>query len=305
MSKMATREAYGKALAELIVERDDIIVLDADLSKSTKTCEAANARGEHHFNMGIAEANMMGVAAGLAASGKVVFASSFAMFAAGRAYEQIRNSIAYPHLNVKICATHAGLGVGEDGASHQMIEDLALMRVIPGMVVLQPCDACQTSEILRTISDYEGPCYVRLGRNVVDDVYQETANFQIGKGNVLQLGKNIAVVATGSMVQETLTACRDMDITIVDMPCIKPLDKDLVLNLASTHDVIMTCEEHNVLGGLGSAVAEILVEQLHCRQVLLGIQDTFGESGKPQELFHKYEIDAIAIRKRVMKLLNS
>lgn len=186
MSKTATREAYGKALAGLISKRKDIIVLDADLSKSTKTSEAKAVCPNQHFNMGIAEANMMGVAAGLAASGKTVFASSFAMFAAGRAYEQIRNSIAYPKLNIKICATHAGLAVGEDGASHQCIEDLALMRVIPNMVVIQPCDDIQTREVIECIADYHGPCYVRLGRSAVEDVYETTSHFQIGKGNILK-----------------------------------------------------------------------------------------------------------------------
>ena len=206
MSKTATREAYGKALAGLISKRKDIIVLDADLSKSTKTSEAKAVCPNQHFNMGIAEANMMGVAAGLAASGKTVFASSFAMFAAGRAYEQIRNSIAYPKLNIKICATHAGLAVGEDGASHQCIEDLALMRVIPNMVVIQPCDDIQTREVIECIADYHGPCYVRLGRSAVETVYDEDMDFQIGKGNVLRAGKKVAIIACGIMVEQALAA---------------------------------------------------------------------------------------------------
>ena len=296
MSKTATRSAYGKALAELIVERDDVIVLDADLTKSTKTCDAKKARPEHHFNMGIAEGNMMGVAAGLAASGKTVFASSFAMFAAGRAFEQIRNSIAYPKLNVKICATHAGLAVGEDGASHQAIEDLALMRAIPNMVVLQPCDDISTREVIQAVADYQGPCYIRLGRSAVEDVYTDTAHFQIGKGAILKKGSRIAVIASGSMVQEAIKATQDMNVTLIDMPCIKPIDRELIIETAKTHDVLVTVEEHTVLGGLGSAVAEVLAPYTLCKQMMIGVQDTFGESGKPSQLFEKYGIDAQHIK---------
>ena len=285
MSKTATREAYGKALAGLISKRKDIIVLDADLSKSTKTSEAKAVCPNQHFNMGIAEANMMGVAAGLAASGKTVFASSFAMFAAGRAYEQIRNSIAYPKLNIKICATHAGLAVGEDGASHQCIEDLALMRVIPNMVVIQPCDDIQTREVIECIADYHGPCYVRLGRSAVEDVYETTSHFQIGKGNILKKGNRIAVIASGAMVQEAIHATQDMDITLVDMPCIKPIDDKLILELAKTHEYIITCEEHNIIGGLGSAIAEVLAPCKLCKQIMIGVKDIFSESGKPAQLF--------------------
>lgn len=303
MGKQATREAYGTALAELIQERDDIIVLDADLSKSTKTADARSVRAEHHFNMGIAEGNMMGVAAGLAASGKTVFASSFAMFAAGRAYEQIRNSIAYPKLNVNICATHAGLGVGEDGASHQCIEDLALMSAIPNMVVLQPCDGTQTKEIIKTIANDPRPCYVRLGRSGVADVYEETAHFQIGKGNVLKQGKQVAIIATGSMVQESLQATSDLDVTVVDMPCIKPIDTTLIQSLAKHHDVIITVEEHTIYGGLGSCVAHVLAPLSNIKQVYLGIQDCFGESGKPDQLFAKYHIDATSIRNTIIEYL--
>ena len=231
MSKVATRTAYGKALAELIVERDDVIVLDADLTKSTKTCDAKKARPEHHFNMGIAEGNMMGVAAGLAASGKVVYASSFAMFAAGRAYEQVRNSIAYPKLNVKVCATHAGITVGEDGASHQSVEDIALMRAMPNMKVFNPCDAKQAEMIVKAVADIEGPCYVRLGRGNVEDVYQDDTAFTYGKGNVLRKGKKVAIVATGMMVQEALSAYETLkaegkEVAVVDMPCIKQIGEE-------------------------------------------------------------------------------
>ncbi|MEE0473244.1 MAG: transketolase C-terminal domain-containing protein, partial [Holdemanella biformis] len=262
MAKEATRNAYGKALAELVVERDDVLVLDADLTKSTKTIEAKKARPEHHFNMGIAEGNMMAVAAGMAASNKVVYASSFAMFAAGRAFEQIRNSICYPNLNVKVCATHAGITVGEDGASHQCIEDIALMRSIPNMKVFVPCDQYQAKAIVKAVADIDGPCYVRLGRCAVEDVYDESYRFELGKGRVLKEGKKVALVATGMMVQEALKAAdilakEDISITVVDMPCIKPIDEELIEKIAKSHELIITCEEHNVYGGLGSAVSEV------------------------------------------------
>ena len=304
MSKTATRTAYGTALAKLIVERDDVIVLDADLTKSTKTCDAKKARPEHHFNMGIAEGNMMGVAAGLAASGKIVYASSFAIFAAGRAYEQIRNSIAYPNLNVKICATHAGITVGEDGASHQAIEDLTLMRVIPNMKVFCPCDAKQTESIIKAIANIEGPCYVRLGRGNVEDIYQDEKAFTYGKGNILRKGKGIAIIATGMMVQEALKATdllkeKGMEITVIDMPCIKPIDEELITETAKNHQLIISCEEHSVIGGLGSAISEIMVKQDPVRMMMMGMQDSFGESGTPEALLQKYGLNADAIVKQV------
>lgn len=310
MSKTATRSAYGKALAQLIQERDDIIVLDADLTKSTKTCDAKAARPNHHFNMGIAEGNMMAVAAGLAASNKIVYASSFAMFAAGRAYEQVRNSIAYPNLNVKICATHAGISVGEDGASHQCIEDLALMRVIPNMKVFQPCDAKQAELIVKAVADIDGPCYVRLGRGNVEDVYQDEQAFTYGKGNVLKTGSKIALIATGMMVQEALQAyellkTKGMEVTVVDMPCIKPIDDALIQQLAETHEVLVSCEEHSVLGGLGSAIAEVVVKHHPVKMAMIGMQDEFGESGTPDALFEKYGLDAAAIVDKVTTLWNA
>ncbi len=297
----ATREAYGKALAKLIVEHDDIFVLDADLTKSTKTIDAKNARPEHHFNMGIAEGNMMAVAAGMAASNKVVYASSFAMFAAGRAFEQIRNSICYPNLNVKVCATHAGISVGEDGASHQCIEDLALMRSIPNMKVFQPCDAKQTEEIIKAVYSIDGPCYVRLGRLGVEDVYNDDYKFELGKGKVLKTGNKIAIIASGLMVQESLKV--NKDITVIDMPCIKPIDKELIIQTAKAHDVIITVEEHSVYGGLGSAVSEVLAPLgLPCKQYMLGMQDVFGRSGKPKELLDYYKLDAKHIEEYVEKV---
>ena len=234
MAKMATREAYGKALAELAKENKKILVLDADLSGSTKTGEVKKVAPEQHFNFGIAEGNMMAAAAGMATSGNIVFASTFAMFAAGRAFEQVRNSICYPHLNVKVCATHAGLTVGEDGASHQSVEDVALMRSIPGMVVVSPADGVETKAAIRAVAEYDGPCYVRLGRMAVEDVYTEdTLNFQIGKGNVIRKGNSVALIATGIMVEAAMKAAdilkeNGMDVTVVDMHTIKPIDEELI-----------------------------------------------------------------------------
>lgn len=306
MSKVATREAYGQALAELIVKNDRVVVLDADLTKSTKTIDAKNACPERHFNLGIAEGNMMGVAAGLAASDKIVYASSFAMFAAGRAFEQIRNSIGYPHLNVKVCATHAGISVGEDGASHQSIEDIALMRTIPGMTVLQPCDASETKAAIKAISEIDGPCYVRLGRCPVEKVFNEEYRFELGKGVVLHEGSKVAIVATGLMVQEALKAKEELmkqgiEPTVVNIHTIKPMDSGLLIRLAEEHDVIITCEEHSVIGGLGSAVSEILSPYNLCKIVMLGVQDTFGESGTPNDLLEKYGLTAKHIVETTLK----
>ena len=307
MAKEATRNAYGKALAELVVERDDVLVLDADLTKSTKTIEAKKARPEHHFNMGIAEGNMMAVAAGMAASNKVVYASSFARFAAGRAFEQIRNSICYPNLNVKVCATHAGITVGEDGASHQCIEDIALMRSIPNMKVFVPCDQYQAKAIVKAVADIAGPCYVRLGRGAVEDVYDENYKFELGKGKVLREGQKIALVATGMMVQEALKAADILSkegilVTVVDMPCIKPIDEELIEKIAKSHEII-TCEEHNVYGGLGSAVSEVTSKKSPVRMEMMGMQDTFGESGTPNELLAKYGLNADHIVEKVKECL--
>lgn len=307
MAKEATRNAYGKALAELVVERDDVLVLDADLTKSTKTIDAKKERPEHHFNMGIAEGNMMAVAAGMAASNKVVYASSFAMFAAGRAFEQIRNSICYPNLNVKVCATHAGITVGEDGASHQCIEDIALMRSIPNMKVFVPCDQYQAKAIVKAVADIAGPCYVRLGRGAVEDVYDENYKFELGKGKVLREGQKIALVATGMMVQEALKAADILSkegilVTVVDMPCIKPIDEELIEKIAKSHEII-TCEEHNVYGGLGSAVSEVTSKKSPVRMEMMGMQDTFGESGTPNELLAKYGLNADHIVEKVKECL--
>lgn len=298
MAKMATRAAYGKTLAQLAENNKNIMVLDADLSGSTKTAEVKKCTPDQHFNMGIAEGNMMGVAAGMATSGNIVFASTFAIFAAGRAFEQVRNSIGYPHLNVKVCATHAGLTVGEDGASHQSIEDLALMRTIPGMVVLSPADGQSTDVMIRAVAEYEGPCYVRLGRMEVDDVYEEgNVPFEIGKGNVLKSGKGVAIIANGIMVGAALRAYDTLveqgyTPTVVDMHTIKPIDAELLIKLARTHDVFVTCEEHSIIGGLGSAVSEVLSQNAPKKMVFVGIQDTFGESGTPAALLEKYGLTA-------------
>ena len=307
MSKIATREAYGKALAKLIVENNNVVVLDADLTKSTKTIDAKNACPERHFNMGIAEGNMMSVAAGLAASNKIVYASSFAMFAAGRAFEQIRNSIAYPNLNVKVCATHAGISVGEDGASHQSIEDIALMRSIPNMKVFQPCDAIETAAIIKAIADIDGPCYVRLGRLAVEEVNDANYKFEMGKGVVLNQGSKIAIIASGMMVQEVLKAKQQLEEwnpTIINIPTIKPMDTQLIADVAKTHTHIISVEEHSVIGGLGSAIAEVLAPLgLPCKQYMIGMQDTFGRSGTPSDLLEYYKLDAKSILHQIQAIL--
>lgn len=307
MGKTATREAYGQALAQLVEKDDHVFVLDADLSGSTKTADAKKARPNQHFNMGIAEGNMMGVAAGMATSGNVVFASSFAMFAAGRAFEQIRNSIAYPKLNVKVCATHAGITVGEDGASHQSVEDIALMRSIPGMCVISPCDARETIAAINAVHKYYGPCYVRLGRSAVEDVYADDADykFEIGKGIVLHKGHDVAIVATGLMVQQALIAKDELakqgiDATVVDIHTIKPIDKELLIELAKDHTLFVTCEEHSIIGGLGSAVSEVLSVNAPRKVAMVGINDTFGESGTPDGLLVKYGLTADHIVKTVL-----
>ena len=307
MAKCATREAYGKALAKLVQENPNIVVLDADLSKSTKTAEAKKVCPERHFNMGIAEGNMMGVAAGLAASGNIVFASSFAIFATGRSYEQIRNSICYPNLNVKICGTHAGITVGEDGASHQAIEDLTLMRVIPNMHVVQPCDERSTLAAIKAVSEVEGPCYVRLGRLAVEDVYtDENFHFEFGKGNVLNEGKDVVIIASGYMVQQTMGALsllkeQGINPTVIDIHTIKPIDKDLIIEKCKDASLVVTCEEHSVIGGLGSAVSEVLSASCPKKMIMIGMQDTFGESGTPAELIKEYGLDSTSIAKKIIE----
>jgi transketolase len=264
---------------------------------------------ERHFNMGIAEGNMMAVAAGMAANGKTVFASSFAMFAVGRAYEQIRNSIGYPMMNVKICASHAGITVGEDGASHQTIEDIGLMRMIPGMTVVQPCDGPEAEAAVRAVAAINGPCFVRLGRSAVDIINDHPDyKFELGKANVLRKGSKVALIATGCLVHEALKAyetlkAEGIEVTVVNLHTIKPLDEQCLVELAKTHDVLITCEEHSILTGMGSAVCELLSEKQPVRILRIGQKDVFGESGKPAELLHKYEMDAEAIVKAVKGVL--
>ena len=306
MAKMATREAYGKALAQLILEDKKIVVLDADLSKSTKTADAKAVCPERHFNVGIAEGNMMGIAAGLASCGNTVFASSFAMFATGRAYEQVRNSIGYTHLNVKICATHAGITLGEDGASHQSIEDIALMRAIPGMTVIQPCDDIETKQVIQAISKVNGPCYVRLGRSAVDTVNSEDYVFELGKGSVLRKGNDITLIATGMMVQQALQAAKTLseqgiEVSVINIHTIKPLDEALILEYAKKSKLVVTCEEHSKFGGLGSAVAETLSKNHPVKMAMVAVNDTFGESGTPNALIEKYGLTAKDIVKTVLE----
>lgn len=295
--KIATRQAYGKTLVELGKEYDQIVVLDADLSKSTMTTHFATEFPHRFFNMGIAEQNMYGVASGMATCGKIVFASTFAMFAAGRAFEIVRNAIAYPMTNVKICATHAGLTVGEDGGSHQAIEDLALMRSIPGMVVLNPSDAVSTDKLLRQMAQIQGPVYMRLGRAAVPVVYEEDSKIQIGKGNCVREGSDVTVIATGVMLDEAIQAAEQLQekgvsVRVIDMHTIKPIDREIIVKAARETKAIVTAEEHSVIGGLGSAVAEVLSQEHPARMKILGVQDSFGESGKPGELMEKYGLTA-------------
>lgn len=300
MGKVATREAYGAALAQYGADTN-IIVLDADLSKSTKTDTFRKVFPERHFNMGIAEANMMSVAAGLATTGKVVFASTFAMFASERACEQIRNSICYPKLNVKIGATHAGLTVGEDGASHQCVEDLAVMRALPNMVVLSPCDEVETNLAIKAAIDHDGPVYIRLGRLAVEAVHDaETFKFELGKGVQIKEGNDLTIVATGLMVQESLKAAellaeKGINARVIDMHTIKPIDKDILAKASKETGFIVTVEEHNVTGGLGGAVCEAICDTAPCKVLRIGVEEKYGKSGTPAALLEKYGLTAQAI----------
>ena len=288
-----TRNAYGARLAELITENDKIVVLDADLTKSTKTADAKKACPERHFNAGIAECNMLGMAAGLAASGKIAFASSFAVFATGRAFEIIRNSICYPKLNVKICATHAGLSVGEDGASHQSIEDVGIMRTLPNMRIFVPCDQYETKAVIDYVAGIDGPCYVRLGRGKVDDVYNEKSTFNFDKVDILRKGKDVVLFAMGLMVQEALKAAEELDATVVNVSTIKPIDEDSIKALLKEHKVAYALEEHNIYGGLFSAISEVKAKTDIATPVYpIGVNDKFGESGKAKDVLEKYGLTA-------------
>jgi len=305
-TKIATREAYGNALAEFGADYD-IVVFDADLAASTKTGTFKKSFPDRFFDCGIAEANMMAVAAGAAATGKIPFASSFAMFAAGRAYEQIRNSIGYPHLNVKIGATHAGITVGEDGASHQTFEDLALMRTIPGMTVVNPADGTSAKALIRQAVEMDGPVYVRLGRVAVAPLYADDQKFELGKANVLREGKDIAIIATGIMTGEAMAAAETLaaegiNAKVIDMHTIKPLDEEAIIAAAQETGKIVTAEEHSVIGGLGSAVCEVTSSKCPVRVEMVGQKDTYGESGKPDQLREKYGMTAADIVAAVKKL---
>ncbi|HWQ62290.1 MAG TPA: transketolase family protein [Negativicutes bacterium] len=305
----ATREAYGEALRELGGRYGDIVVLDADLSKSTKTSVFAKAYPDRFFNVGIAEQNLIGTAAGLAAAGKIPFASTFAMFATGRAFEQVRNSVCYPHLNVKICATHAGLTVGEDGATHQAIEDIALMRGLPGMTVIVPADATETHQAVAWAAEYKGPVYIRLGRMAVDDVFGESYRFAPGQAALLGEGADLTIIACGIMVAPARRAADELtqsglSARVLNMPTIKPIDSAAIIKAARDTGAVVTCEEHSVIGGLGSAVAEVLGENVPVPMERVGILDTFGESGTPDALLAKYHLttaDIVRAAKRVIQ----
>lgn len=304
-NKVATREAYGKALAELGLINQNIVVLDADLSKSTKTADFKKVCPERFINMGIAEANMISVAAGISTCGKIPFVSTFAIFAAGRAFEQIRNSICYPKLNVKVCATHAGLTVGEDGASHQSVEDISLMRSIPNMTVINPSDAVETAAAIKAVAEFNGPCYVRLGRaavNIIND--KPEYSFQIGKGVLLAEGTMATIIATGIMMDAALEAneilkTEGINVRVINIHTIKPIDTEIIIKAAKETGLIITAEEHNIIGGLGSAVSEVVCENYPVPVHKVGIKDVFGESGKPNELLEKYNLTAVDIVKAV------
>ena len=307
VKKIATRESCGNALKELGELHEDVLVLDADLAGATKSGIFKKAFPERHINCGIAEADMIGVAAGLSTMGFVPFAQSFAMFAAGRAFEQIRNTVGYPGLNVKICATHGGISVGEDGASHQCCEDFALMRTIPGMVVLSPCDDAQAKAAVKAAYEHKGPVYMRLGRLAVEGVYESCDDFAIGKGKVLREGSDAAVIATGLMVQEALKAAdmlaaEGISVRVIDMCCIKPLDCELVYAAAKDCGKIVTCEEHSVIGGLGEAVCSFVSEHCPVPVSRLGVNDEFGHSGPGAELLKDFGLCAEKIAERVKRL---
>ena len=298
--KIATREAYGKALAEFGAEYENLVVLDADLAAATKTGVFKKAFPERFFDCGIAENNMIGVAVGLSLSGKIPFASSFAMFAAGRSFEQVRNSIGYPHCNVKIGATHAGVTVGEDGATHQCCEDIALMRTIPGMVILNPADAVEARLAVKAAIEYNGPVYLRFGRMAVPVIYGDDYKFEIGRGVKLADGKDVSLIATGIEVEQALLArellaSEGISASVVNIPTIKPLDEELVIAEANACGAVVTCEEHTVIGGLGAAVAECLSEKRPTPVLRVGVNDVFGRSGPAKELVSYFGLDAAAI----------
>ncbi|MCF6413475.1 transketolase family protein [Collinsella tanakaei] len=309
VKKVATRQSYGEALVELGAEHDDFVVLDADLAAATQTGKFKAAYPDRFFDAGIAESNMVGIAAGIATTGRVAFASTFAMFAAGRAFEQVRNSIGYPHLNVKIGATHAGISVGEDGATHQCNEDIALMRTIPGMTVIVPCDDVEAKAAVRAAYEMEGPVYMRFGRLAVPVVNDaDSFEFEIGKGILMREGTDVTIVACGLMVQASLEAAealaaKGISAEVIDMHTIKPLDEDIILESAKKTGRVLTVEEHSVIGGLGDAVCAVLAEKNPVPVKKLGVNDVFGESGPAVDLLHKYGLDAGGVERAVEELL--
>lgn len=310
MSNIATRDAYGKALVKLGDLREDIVVLDADLSKSTKTSEFAKTFPTRFFNMGIAEQNLIGAACGMATAGKIPFASTFAMFATGRGFEIIRNSVCYPNLNVKICATHAGISVGEDGASHQSVEDIAIMRAVPNMTVLVPCDAVETEKMIFEIVNHKGPVYVRLGRSAVPQVFGEDYDFELGKGVILREGADATIIACGIMVNEAINASKllkeeGISVRVVNMSTIKPIDEELIIESAKKTGAIVTVEEHNIIGGLGSAVSEVVSENYPVLVKKIGINDVFGQSGKPKQLMEEYGLTVENIINKVKEAIKA
>ena len=306
MEKKSTRQAYGEALAKLGKEKENVVVLEADLSKSTMTAYFKKEFPERHINVGIAEADLIGTAAGFATTGKIPFASTFAVFAAGRAYDQIRNSVAYPKLNVKICPTHAGVSLGEDGGSHQSVEDLALMRAIPGMVVLSPADAVETEKMIFAAAEYEGPVYVRLGRLNIPVLFDDNYKFEIGKAVTLTEGNDVAILATGLMVYEATEAAKQLaeqgiKARVVNVSTIKPLDEETILKAAKECKFIVTSEEHSVIGGLGSAVSELLSENHPTKVIKHGIQDVFGQSADGDTMLNNYKLRAKDIVEVVLR----
>ena len=309
VKKIATRDSYGNALAELGTEHDNVVVLDADLAAATKTGVFKKAHPDRFIDCGIAESNMIGVAAGLATTGKVPFASSFAMFAAGRAFEQVRNSVGYPHLNVKIGATHAGISVGEDGATHQCNEDIALMRTIPGMVVINPADDVEARAAVRAAYEHQGPVYLRFGRLAVPVINDRPDyKFELGKGVVLREGKDLTIIATGLPVSNCLEAAEKLaadgiDAKVINIHTIKPLDEELVVAAAKETGKVVTVEEHSVIGGLGSAVCDVVAEKAPAKVMKIGVNDTFGESGPAVALLEKYGLDAEGIYKQIKEFV--
>ncbi len=308
VKKIATRESYGNALLEIAKEHDDLVVLDADLAAATKTGIFKKGYPERFIDCGIAEANMMGIAAGLSTCGKVPFASTFAMFAAGRAFEQVRNTIGYPHLNVKIGATHAGISVGEDGATHQCNEDIALMRTIPGMTIINPCDDVEARVAVKAAYEFDGPVYLRFGRLAAPVINKDDYKFEIGKGVMMKEGSDVTIVATGLMVNSALEAAdklaaEGINAEVINIHTIKPIDEDIIINSAKKTKNVVTVEEHSVIGGLGSAVCDVLSEKCPTKVTKIGVQDVFGHSGPAVELLKEFKLDGDGVYSQIRDIL--